>query len=97
MKFLAFFLLFACDVSSKPTFLEANIPAVGCDGRANILLAPKVFLTDQALSGCSTVVAVFGLLSALLVRVCLCTISGRLKVVYKWLTLERYAYAGIAS
>ena len=97
VKFLAFFLLLAGNVSSKPASLEANIPAVGCDGRANILLAPKVFLTDQALSGCSTVVAVFGLLSALLVRVCLCTISGRLKVVYKWLTLERYAYAGIAS
>ena len=97
MKFLAFFLLLAGGVSSKPTYLEANIPAVGCYGRANILLAPKVFFTDQALSGCSTVVAVFCLLSALLVRVCLCTISGRLKVVYKWLTLERYAYAGIAS
>ena len=96
VKFLAVFLLLAGDVSSKPASLEANIPAVGCDGRANILLATEVFLTDQALSGCSTVVAVFGLLSALLVRVCLWTISGRLKVVYKSLTL-RCAHAVIAS
>ena len=94
VKFLAFFLLLSGDVSSKLASLEANIPAVGCDGRANILLAPKVFLTDQALSGCSTVVAVFGLLSALLVRGCVCTISGRLEVVYKRLTLKRYAHAG---
>ena len=67
VKFLAFFLLLAGNVSSKPASLEANTPAVGCDGRANIL----AFLTDgQALSDCSAVVAVFGLLSALLVRVC---------------------------
>ena len=75
VKILAFFLLLAGDVSSKPAFLEANTPGVGCDGRANILLAPEVFLTDrQSLSCCSTVVAVFDLLSILLVRVCVCTI-----------------------
>ena len=89
VKFLAFFLFLAGDISSKPASLEANLPAVGCDGRANILLAPKVFLTDQALSGCSTVVAVFGLLSALLVQRCVCSISGHLEVVYKRLALER--------
>ena len=87
VKFLAFFLLLAGDISSKPASLEANLPAVGCDG--NILLAPKVFFTDQALSGCSTVVAVFGLLSALLVQRCVCSISGHLEVVYKRLALER--------
>ena len=68
VKFLAFFLLLAGDVSSKPASLEANTSVVVCDGRVNILLAPEVFLTDcQALSGCSIVVAVFGLLSMLLV------------------------------
>ena len=95
VKFLAFFLLLAGDVSSKPASLEANTPVVGCDGRVNILLAPEVFLTDcQALSGCSTVVAVFGLLLMLLVRVCVCTISEHLKVVYKRLALKRYAHVG---
>ena len=43
VKFLAFFLLLAGDVSSKPASLEANTPVVGCDGRVNILLAPEVF------------------------------------------------------
>ena len=77
------FLPLAGDVSPKPASLEASTPAVGCDGKANLLLALETFLTDgQALCGCSTVVAVFGLLTALLVRVCVCTISGRLKVVY---------------
>ena len=53
------------------------------------------FLTDsQALS---TVVAIFGLLSALLVRVCMCTISGRLKVVYRRLTLERCNYVSMPA
>ena len=95
MRFVKFFLLLAGDVSSKPASLEANTPVVGCDGRVNILLSPKVFLADrQALSGCSTVVAVFGLLSMLLVRVCNVHISGCLKVVYKRLALKRYAHVG---
>ena len=72
LKFLALFLLLAGDFNLKPASLEANIPAVACDGRANILFAPEVFLTDrrELFSGCSTVVAVLSLVLAALVRAC---------------------------
>ena len=94
LSFWCFFFLLAGDFSFKPASLEANLdlPAVACDGSANVLFAPEVFLIDRQVlfSGHSTVVVLVGCVAAARMLLSVYTVSERLKFLYKGLTLTRH-------